>query len=264
MSWWGTLIGGAFGFMLGGPLGALFGAAFGRSFDKGLERTGEALEPGAQERVQAAFFTATFAVMGHLAKADGKVSQDEIGMAENIMAQMALAPEQRKAAIALFNQGKEPDFDLPAVLDQFRRECHRRGTLIQMFIEIQTQATYADGHKHPAEQRVLLQICDALGYPRHAFEQLEAMLLGNNRYAGAHRQTAATQQTVLEDAYKLLQVTPDTTDAEVKRSYRRLMSQHHPDKLVAKGLPEEMVKIANEKTGEIRKAYETIREDRKA
>ncbi|MEW8432270.1 MAG: co-chaperone DjlA, partial [Candidatus Thiodiazotropha sp.] len=94
MSWWGKLVGGAFGFMLGGPLGAVLGAALGHHFDKGLRGLPDdqiSWGPGDQERVQTAFFTATFSVMGHLAKADGRVSPDEIKMAEALMAQMSLS-----------------------------------------------------------------------------------------------------------------------------------------------------------------------------
>ncbi|MCG6934369.1 MAG: TerB family tellurite resistance protein, partial [Proteobacteria bacterium] len=117
MSWWGKVIGGTFGFMLGGPLGALFGAAVGHQFDKGLERgaISDVFGTGDQERVQAAFFTALFSVMGHVAKADGRVSPDEIAMARSIMQQMALDQEQTRVAIDLFNQGKRDDFDLDAV-----------------------------------------------------------------------------------------------------------------------------------------------------
>ena len=98
MAWWGTLLGGTLGYMFGGPLGALLGAALGRNFDRGITLTDRhaGFEPGQQERVQAAFFTATFSIMGHVAKADGKVTRDEISAAESIMSQMQLDPHQRK------------------------------------------------------------------------------------------------------------------------------------------------------------------------
>ena len=98
MTWWGKLFGGAFGFMLGGPLGALIGAALGHSFDKGLSSlpTDEAgFAPGDRERVQTAFFTATFSVMGHVAKVDGRVSENEIALAQSVMAEMSLGPDLR-------------------------------------------------------------------------------------------------------------------------------------------------------------------------
>ena len=261
MAWWGKLIGGAFGFLLGGPLGALLGAALGHNFDRGLKGLSHTA-PGDQERVQTAFFTATFSVMGHVAKADGQVSPSEIRLAEAVMAQMRLDADKRRAAINLFNQGKRADFPLEDVLEQFRTECHRRRTLVQMFIEIQLQAAYADGDMNAAEQHVLLHICDQLGFSRQIFRHLEGMI---RAAAGASQQRsrrAATPRDTVAAAYRILGTELSATDAEIKKAYRRLMAQHHPDKLVAKGLPEEMIELATQKTQEIRKAYERIKEAR--
>ncbi len=134
MAWWGKMIGGTVGFMLGGPLGALLGGSIGHQFDARRGRAGgTGFLPGAQERTQAAFFTATFSVMGHLAKADGHVSQHEIQAASGLMDRMQLNPSQRQAAIDLFEQGKQSAFPLDDVLQQFRTECHRRVTLVRMF-----------------------------------------------------------------------------------------------------------------------------------
>ncbi|MDH3688779.1 MAG: co-chaperone DjlA [Gammaproteobacteria bacterium] len=257
MAWWGKLIGGAFGFMFGGPLGALLGSALGHQFDRGMGKLegGPGVRIEDQERVQTAFFTAAFSVMGHIAKADGQVSRDEIDMAEHVMTQMQLTPEQRKTAIRLFNEGKSPDFPLRDVMVQFRKECHRRSTLLRMFLEIQIQAGFADGRLDPKERQVLNEIASYLGFPQAVFEQLLQLIEGMRR-EGTGRPTKRSA----EDAYKVLGVSKDATDAEVKRAYRRLMNQHHPDKLVAKGLPEEMIKLATEKTQKIREAYERVRE----
>jgi DnaJ like chaperone protein len=265
VNWWGKLVGGAFGFMLGGPLGALLGAALGHNFDKGIKAlpSAEGFEAGDRERVQTAFFTATFAVMGRVAKADGRVSPEEIRMAEAVMAEMSLAPDMRATAIELFGQGKSPGFDLEAVLAQFRRECHGRSTLIGMFIEIQLQAAYADGRLDPAEDALLQLICGRLGVSEFEYRRLERMVraelgLGGRRQTGARRDSVDS----LQAAYAVLGVSTQADDAAVKRAYRRLLSQHHPDKLVSKGLPDEMMKVASQKTHEIRQAYERIRESR--
>ena len=262
MSWWGKLIGGAFGFMLGGPLGALLGAALGHNFDKGLKALPDDMpfEAGDRERIQTAFFTATFSVMGRMAKADGRVSSAEIRMAEAVMAQMSLDGAMRETAISLFNQGKAADFDLDPVLEQFRRECHGRRTLIGMFIEIQLQAAYADGRLDPAEERMLLHICRQVGVSEIEFRRLERMVRAERAAETGGRGTRqAGGRLSVQQAYQLLGVDPGASDAEVKRAYRRLLSQHHPDKLVSKGLPEEMMKLAAQKTHEIRQAYERIR-----
>ncbi len=265
MGWWGKLIGGAFGYMLGGPLGAVLGAALGHNFDAGLSGMGGNGEfaPGDRERVQTAFFTATFSVMGHLSKVDGRVSRREIALAEALMEQMDLGPELRKTAIRLFREGKDPDYPLDQVLEQFRRECSRRQSLIWMFLEIQLQAAYADGPLVASEQRLLLHVCRVLGVPEGVFRLLEQRMRAQAHYAGGvGGEEPERQVPSLTDAYAMLNLTPAASDAEVKRAYRRLRSQHHPDKLVAKGLPEEMMKLAARKSHEIRQAYERIREAR--
>lgn len=262
MSWWGKLVGGAFGFMLGGPLGALLGVALGHRFDKGLRSLDDdqGFASGDPERVQMAFFAATFAVMGRVAKADGRVSQAEIRMAEAVMAEMSLDAARRQAAISLFNQGKSNDFDLDGVLEQFRRECHGRSTLLTMFIEIQLQAAFADGELDAAEDRLLRGVCAHLGVSELDYQRLVRMVRAQRGFEGAGRGGAGAPRVAsLADAYQVLGVSESASDAEVKRAYRRLISQHHPDKLVSKGLPEEMMKVAAQKTHEIRQAYEQVR-----
>ncbi|MGB5442461.1 MAG: co-chaperone DjlA [Gammaproteobacteria bacterium] len=256
MSWWGTVIGGTLGYMFGGPLGAILGAALGRNFTRGIQLNDAqpGFGSGQQERVQAAFFTATFSVMGHVAKADGRVSAAEISAARSIMAQMQLSAEQRKAAIGLFNEGKKGDFPLRDVLQQFRLECHRRRNLLQMFLEIQIATAMADGHLHPDEKRLIKSIGELLGFAPAEIDRLF-------RFTNSSR-TYSSERQSLPEAYKILGVDRSASDAEVKKAYRRLMSQHHPDKLIAKGLPEEMIKLATDKTQTIKAAYEQIKESR--
>lgn len=261
MAWWGKLVGGAFGFMLGGPLGAALGAAVGHQFDKGLGNLEgvvrlEVPKVGEQQRVQTAFFTATFSLMGHLAKVDGRVSPSEIAMAENLMSHMQLSREQRAAAVKLFNVGKTPEFPFEDALEQFRLECHHRTTLLQMFLEIQVQAALADGRVDAKEKVLLEKMAAGLHFPAGFIDELLRFVAGAGR---VERRDVPR----LNDAYKVLGVDSSTSDAEVKKSYRRLMSQHHPDKLVAKGLPDEMLKLATEKTQQIQKAYDRVRESRK-
>ena len=260
MSWWGKVIGGAFGYMLGGPLGALLGAALGHNFDKGLSNV--YIGPADVERIQSAFFTATFSIMGAVAKSDGRVTEDEIQMAKQVMLQMQLSQEQTDTAIRLFNEGKDPGFRLDDVLDQFRKECHRRRNLLQMFMEIQIATAMADGVVQKEEREILIHIGDRLGFSLHHIDTLLRMVQAQQQYG--YRQAGGQQTTraTLSDAYAVLGLNKSANDSEVKKAYRRLMNQHHPDKLVSKGLPEEMIKIATEKTQEIKLAYEQIKDSR--
>ncbi|KAF3981751.1 MAG: co-chaperone DjlA [Methylococcales symbiont of Hymedesmia sp. n. MRB-2018] len=263
MSWMGKVVGGAFGFLMGGPLGAILGASVGHQFDTGLNgiKMDEQLSPGDQQRVQMAFFTATFSVMGHIAKADGKVTTAEINLAKRVMDELSLSGDMRKTAIKLFEQGKAEAFPLKDVLQQFRKECHRRTNLIRMFLEIQIQAAFADGVLDQAEEKVLQTICEYLGISRFEYERIKLQFQAQQRFYGYSSQKSASSH--LQDAYAILDVDSSATDGEIKKAYRRLMNQHHPDKLVAKGLPEEMMILAKEKTQKITKAYEMIKEQRK-
>ena len=256
MSWWTTVLGGALGFMLGGPLGAMLGVAFASNFSKGKSNFGgfaKNYNLGDQQRVQAAFFSSLFSVMGYIAKVDGEVSKSEILLAQQVMQQMQLADDMQKVAKELFNQGKGKDFNLDEVLEQFRAETHRRTHLVRMFLEIQIQATYADGVLDNKEHDALKYIAQKLHFPIHELENLIQQFAVASNHAS---------KLTVDDAYVILGAEQGLTDKELKRVYRRLLAQHHPDKLVAKGLPEEMIKIAKEKTQEIISAYELIKKQR--
>lgn len=278
---WGKLLGGTFGFMIGGPIGAVLGAALGHSFDKGMnlqlshDVADEDLPPGDADRIKMAFFTATFSVMGHIAKADGRVDKSEIALAEALMSSMNLDADLRAAAIKLFNEGKQDNFDAEALVLQFRQECQRRTSLYRMFVEILIQAALADGVMSKDEEAALIKVAAVLGFSEYSFRQLEMLVrfsMGVDQPGGAdtgHSQGQRRQRAPVDsgrlsvsDAYKVLGVESSDDKAAVKRAYRRLMSQHHPDKLVAKGLPDEMIKLATDKTQHIQKAYERIKESK--
>ena len=256
MSWWGKAVGGTVGFMIGGPLGAMLGAVAGHQLDQ-QKKASPRLDRA--ERMQTAFFTATFSVMGHLAKADGQVSRDEIRLAEQVMDRLELAPNLREFARHLFSEGKRAEFPLQDILNQLSQETRSRN-LLRMFVEIQVYAAYADGRVHIAERRILEQLCRDLGFSAAELGQIETLVQAEvqHEFSGADGHKTGS----IDDAYALLGIADDVDDAAVKRAYRRLMSQHHPDKLVSKGLPEEMMKLATAKAQEIKGAYERIKSAR--
>ena len=212
-------------------------------------------------QVQAQFLDSTFAAMGALCKADGTVTRDEIKVAETLFDRLHLSAGQREAAKAAFNRGKAPDFDLDAEIGMLRQASRGRGPLLQIFLQVQLMAVAADGGVHPAEHAMLVRMARGLGLSEAHVAQLEAMLRTGT---GAGAGTARPSRRRLDDAYAALGVSPSASDAEIKRKYRRLMSQNHPDKLAGKGLPESMREIAEERTREISTAYRLIKEARQA
>ncbi|MGE5625154.1 MAG: co-chaperone DjlA [Bacillota bacterium] len=255
----GAVIGAIIGFVVGGPIGALVGAVLGQSLSVGVSSSGWSGYDAAA--AQQAFFTATFSVMGHIAKADGRVSENEIQTVRAFMAHMNLDAQQQQAAIALFNQGKEPGFDLDGALKRFRTDCRGRFDLLSMFVEFQLHVALADGPMHPAERQTFGHICAVLGFSEFQLRRLEEFILARRSF---HEQgpTAAARVDSLAAAYQTLGVSPQASDADVKTAYRRLMKENHPDKLVARGLPEQMIKLAQEKVQQINVAYEAIKNSR--
>lgn len=254
--WTGKLVGGGVGLLLGGWLGGALGLFLGHLYDRvrGVVRpVAEALR-----QLQETFFRTTFRVMGHISKADGRVSEAEIRAAEQIMARMNLSPEQRRAAIGYFREGKAPDFDLDDALDVLRGVIRFQPMLARFFLEVQLEVAFADGRIDEAERALLLRIAERLGLSAEDLRRLESLLRGERQRAGGR----PSAPDALAAAYETLGVSPQASDAEVKRAYRRLMSQHHPDKLASQGLPEEMMRLAKEKTQHIIAAYETIRKAR--
>jgi DnaJ like chaperone protein len=253
MQWFGKAIGAALGMAFLGPWGAAIGAVLGHQFDQGL---GSPLA-GASQAAQRAFFATTFEVMGHVAKVDGRVSEEEIQVARRIMHGMHLGPDQVREAIAYFTAGKRGDYPLQRRLDDLARSIGSRQQLARAFVEIQMQAAVGAGEIAQSKRELLWRIARSFGVDRVDLARIEAMLRA--------RQTGARmpdRQLDLGDAYRTLGVEPGVTDKEVKTAYRRLMNEHHPDKLVAKGLPESMTAVAEERTQQIRAAYDRIKADR--
>jgi len=214
----------------------------------------------ARER-QRVFFESFFLAMGHLAKADGHVSEEEIQAARSTMHRWRLRPEDVRVAIDLFSRGKQADFPLDAQMVKLAAACQGQPQLVRAFLENLLEMPLSSGGIHASERDVLWRIASGLGVSRVEMAQLEALARARRNF-GQQPHPSMSSEDELEEAYKALDIESSVTDKEVKTAYRRLMNQHHPDKLVSKGLPESMMEAAKERTREIRGAYEIIRERR--
>jgi DnaJ like chaperone protein len=257
MQWVGKAVGGILGFAAGGPVGSVLGVLLGHKFDQGQGgRLGAGSLAAAPEASRQLFFETTFEVMGCVAKSDGRVSEEEIRVARRIMHAMELVPEQVSRAIERFTTGKSADFPLAARLDELVRRLGGRRDLARAFVEIQMQAAVGAGALGRAKRDVLWRVASALDVGRVELAQIEAVIRAQH-YRGAG--PGAGEAAQVDAAYRVLGVSSEASDDEVKTAYRRLMNQHHPDKLVARGLPKSKVALAEERTHEIRAAYDRVK-----
>jgi DnaJ like chaperone protein len=273
MSITGKLIGLLVGLLLfRNPWAAVIGLILGHFYDQGVSgvrRTGGGagvLEIG--ER----FFTATFEVMGHVAKADGRVSEEEIAAARKVMAELRLSGPQIHAAIHHFTRGKSADFDLESTVQQFIETCADRPDLMRVFLEVQVRACLEGVDMQGAGGVAVQKVADLLDVSRielaHIVQVLrlrrEQFKAGAGPRNGGGNGAPPRSGAQLNAAYQVLEVDPKASNEEVAKAYRRQLSKHHPDKLKANGLPESMLEHAKQRTQQIIEAYESIKSSRGA
>ncbi len=252
------LIGAITGFLLLGIWGGLLGFFLGSIIDRVRVYGSGAMNPLQNAMRQAVFLETLFISMGKLAKADGHVSQNEIDHVEQFMQKLGMTEQHRQQAIVWFKQGADPDFDLGQTYARFMRVCGHTRDLKQVLLVYLIIMAHADGNFHPAEEALLTDVAGRLGFGPQAFQHILNMVR-NQVHFGAGQVDPAK---ALEDAYQALGVNKDSSDAEVKRAYRKLMSQYHPDKLMGQGVPEDMIAMATEQAKEIQLAYDLVKKSR--
>ncbi|WP_460858959.1 co-chaperone DjlA [Rheinheimera gaetbuli] len=262
---WGKILGALFGLALLKLPGLIIGVLLGHWFDKAwgrqFENNGGFAGLFGHQDEQGVFRYATFATMGHLAKATGVVTPAHIQQASRFMADLGLNPLQQKEAQDAFRDGKAASFPLRQQLTQFYQTYRRRKDVLQLFIEIQLSIASVQGQITATQYQILQQVAGYLNFSQAQLELLLQSYQAHSRFSSraSHQQTV---QQRLQDAYQLLGLTQTATDAVLKKAYRKLMSQHHPDKLIAQGVPAEMLELAKQRTQEIQAAYEMIKQQR--
>ena len=237
MSWIGKILGGGLGFMIGGPLGAVLGAVLGHA----------ALDSSPafsfQEQRHGLFFLATFSMLGKLSKADGRVSEEEIEVVEQIMQDnLRLDPAVRDFAIRIFTEAKRSDTTFESYARQFNDEFSGHPEVLSSMIDLLLRLAHADGVVHPEEARMIESAVHIFGI-EHEFDQLKARYSGNNN---------------LEQCYEILGATHDEPLAAIKKKYRRLAMEYHPDRVQSEGVAPELAVIAEERFKEIQHAWDVV------
>ena len=256
----GKLIAGVLGLFTYGTMGALIGIFIGHQFDKAFGGLLSPISAEQQRKIGESFFTTVFSLLGYLAKVDGCISKAEITQAEALMSRMGLPSEQRREAIKLFKQGAQPEFSVNQTMQAFVATCGRQNNLKRSLLNYLIALALADGELHKAEREALQTIASYLGFSQALFNRFLEMILAQAQFRGSGSEPSSSRQ--LDAAYKALGVSASQTDAEIKKAYRKLLSENHPDKLIGQGMPADMVKLATERTQEIRKAYELIMSNR--
>ena len=268
MQWIGKAVGGLLGMLAGGPVGAVVGVMLGHQFDahsgpEVVRRPGVGSGAGASPtQIGVRFFSTTFQVMVHVAKSDGRVSEQEIQAARAVMSELRLQPAQVQVAIACFTEGKAPQFALNSALNALYAGCAGRPDLMRAFVEIQMRAALMGNDLQTAARGVLQNIANRLGLGPMEFAHIEAVLRMRRNSHGPGGAQAGDEASRLAQAYKVLECTPQNSNEELSLAYRRQLSRHHPDKLKANGLPDSMIEHAKQRTQQIIEAWELVRERR--
>jgi DnaJ like chaperone protein len=277
MSITGKLIGAIVGFMVFRSIwGAVLGLVIGHFYDRsvsGSASSGRRATGAGVIEIGEKFFSATFEVMGHVAKSDGRVSEQEIAAARQVMAELRLDGAQIHAAIGFFTRGKKPDFDLDDAMQELRETCSSRPDLLRIFLEVQVRAALEGVDMQGPARKVIQRIAELLDVSRLELAHIEAVLRIRReqfRASGANGGARGQQSGPgpsrggmrIEAAYEILEVDPKASNDEVSKAYRRQLSRHHPDKLKANGLPESMLEHAKQRTQQIIEAFELIKSAR--
>ncbi|MGB3726301.1 MAG: co-chaperone DjlA [Glaciecola sp.] len=283
MSIYGKILGFVIGFIFLKLPGAIIGLIVGHMFDVGYAKDfskqggfARFFSANGDFKRQAVFFHALFSSLGHISKADGKVTPEEIAVASTLMDNMKLSGELRAEAQQAFRDGKARDFPLQEMLKDFVQHCHGRSDIMQVFLEILISAACADGRITQAELNVLEKVAASLGFSRKDLHFLITSYEAQQRFRqGFHKQQSSQQggqqqgqhqqystKSSLADAYSILGASERDDDKTIKRAYKKQMSLHHPDKLSAKGLPPQALELAKSKTQDIQAAYELVKNSR--
>jgi len=236
MSIWGKVVGGAAGFALGGPLGALLGAVAGHVYDASKRPTAET---GADPTKQIGFTIAVIALGAKLAKADGVVTEDEIRAFRRVF---KVAPEEMKNVARIFNLARKSVDGYEPYARQVAGMFADNPVVLEELLDCLFYIAQADGTVTEEEEVYLQNVARIFGFSDADFARVRAEHIGADA----------------ADPYAVLGIDHGMDDDGVKSAYRKLVREHHPDTLIAQGMPEEFIEVANDKLAAINAAYDKV------
>jgi DnaJ like chaperone protein len=251
MGWFGKIALGSLGMMFGGPLGAVLGAALGHHFiDKKEAQARERFQiPGAPvdsvASHQAAGFVCILSILAKIAKADGVVTQDELAVVDRFIKSLTISADEQDFARRVFNEAKHSPYSLEDFTAQFYRMTQAQPAVLCSFLDVLFQVAAADGELHPAEEQAIKKVRDIFRLTDAQFDGIRARYFQND-----------------DKYYAMLNCTARSTDEEIKKSYKKLVKDFHPDTVIAKGLPDEFIQFATRRFQEIQEAYEQVSKKR--
>ena len=253
MGWFGKLALGSIGMFLGGPLGAIAGAALGHHLidkkrDGMVYEIPQGVHPGLRhvEQAQAAYFISIFSILGKLSKIDGVITKEEISVTRNFIDSLPIRNEEKQFAKKVFREAKDSRYTIEDFAVQFYQMNKQRPELRLSFFDLLFHVAAADGTLHPAEESALKRIKAIFQISDRQYDNIKSVYFDD-----------------IDKSYKILNCTPESSDQEIKSSYKKLVKDFHPDRIVSKGLPEEFTEFATKRFREIQEAYEKIRRERK-
>lgn len=247
MSWFGKLTFGSLGLFFGGPLGAIAGAALGHHFiDKNIAEGRKTVELENREKAQASYFVCIFSILGKLAKADGHVSRNEIAVVEEFISHMKMHEREVEFAKKVFREAKNSTYSIDEFARQFYQTARTQPAVLMSFMDVLFKLAVADGELHEAEELALKRIKNIFNLNDQQYNSIKAVHFKDT-----------------EKYYKVLNCTSASSEEEIKKNYKKLVKEFHPDTIISKGLPEEFVKFATERFQEIQYAYDVVRKERR-
>ena len=252
MSWFGKLTLGTLGLIFGGPLGAIAGAALGHILiDKSSDLVNQTIRPEQRpqfrsaEKTQATYFISLFSILGKLSKIDGVVTKDEIAVVQDFINNLPIAEREKQFARQVFNEAKDSRYSIEDFAMQLYQATRTQPTLLLSFLDLLFKIAAADGTLHPAEETALKSVKDIFKISDGQFENIKAIYFKD-----------------FDKYYEILNCTPESSNQEIKSSYKKLVKDFHPDTIVSKGLPEEFTDFAANRFREIKESYDKIRQER--